>query len=68
MFSSGRLTGGSRDGELLLPMVSAATVAHHRVVHVTGMGHKHSPFANCGSGTFCSDDVSGTVTVTFKRL
>jgi hypothetical protein len=68
MFSSGRLTGGSRDGELLLPMVSAATVAHHRVVRVTGNGHKHTSFADCGSGTTCSDEVTRSVTVTFKRL
>jgi hypothetical protein len=68
MFSSGRLTGGSRAGELLLPMASAATVAHHRVVRVTGKGHKHSSFPDCGSGTSCSDDVTRSVTVTFKRL
>ena len=68
MFSSGRLTGGSRAGELLLPMASAATVAHHRVVRVTGKGHKHSSFSDCGSGTSCSDDVARSVTVTFRRL
>jgi hypothetical protein len=68
MFSSGRLTGGSRAGELLLPTASAATVAHHRVVRVIGKGHKHSSFPDCGSGTSCSDDVTRTVTVTFKRL
>jgi hypothetical protein len=68
MFSMGRLTGGSRAGELLLPMASTKTVAHHRVVRVTGTGHKHSSFPDCGSGTSCSDDVTRSVTVTFKRL
>ena len=35
---------------------------------MNGTGHKHSSFADCGSGTSCSDDVTRTVAVTFKRL
>ena len=68
MFSSGRLTGGSRAGELLLPMASAATVAHHRVVHVTGSGPQALLVSGLRLGTSCSDDVTRSVTVTFKRL
>ena len=67
-FSSGRLTGGSRAGELLLKMPTQATVARSRVFHVTATSHKHTTFLDCGSGTSCSDDVTRKVTVTFKRL
>jgi hypothetical protein len=67
-FSAGRLTGGSRAGELLLKMPTQATVARSRAFHVTATSHKHTTFLDCGSGTTCSDDVTRRVTVTFTRL
>lgn len=67
-FSAGRLTGGSRAGELLLKMPTQATVERSRAFHVTATSHKHTTFLDCGSGTTCSDNVTRRVTVTFKRL
>ncbi len=63
-----RLAGGTRLGELLLRMPSVSTVAHRRVLIVTGTSHKLTSFPDCGSSNSCSDDVTRRVSVTFKHL
>ena len=68
MFSDGRLVGGTREGQLLIPMPRAGTVKRRRVLTVVGKSHKRSTFADCGSGASCADDVTRRVSVTFKHL
>jgi len=68
IFGDGRLVGGTREGQLLIPMPRAGTVKRRRVLTVVGKSHKRSTFADCGSGATCSDDVTRRVSVTFKHL
>ena len=68
LFSDGRLVGGTREGQLLIPMPRAGTVKRRRVLTVVGKSHKRSTFADCGSGAGCTDDVTRRVSVTFKHL
>jgi hypothetical protein len=65
---SERLAGGTREGELLLRMPSASTVARRRLLLVTGSSHKVTTYPDCGDGTSCSDDITRRVSVTFKKL
>jgi hypothetical protein len=59
------LAGGTRKGELLLTM-PRARVLRRRLVKVKGSSHKHSSYTE-GDVTL-SEDVTRTVTVTFKHL
>jgi hypothetical protein len=68
LFSDPHLTGGTREGQLLIRMPSAATVKRRRTLTVVGTSHKHSTFTDCGSGASCTDDVTRRVTVVFKHL
>ena len=58
------VAGGSRRGELFVNM-PPARVLGRRLVKVTGSSHKHSSFNE--GGVIVSDDVTRTVTVTFKH-
>jgi hypothetical protein len=62
------LTGGTRTGELLLKMPSPRTLAHRRVVKVTGTTHKQTTSPHDPGSPVYTDDVTRTVTVTFTRL
>lgn len=55
---------GSRRGELFVNM-PRARVLGRRLVKVTGSSHKHSAFSE--GGVTVTDDVTRTVTVTFKH-
>jgi len=59
------VAGGTRKGELLLTM-PRARVLRRRLVKVKGSSHKHTSFTE--GGVTVSDDVTRTVTVTFKHL
>src|SRR5213080_351030 len=59
------LAGGSRKGELFLKMPPARAL-RRRLVKVTGASHKHSSYTE-GAVTL-TEDVTRTVTVTFKHL
>ena len=59
------LAGGTHKGELLLKM-PRARVLRRRLVKVTGSSHKHSAYTD--GGVTLTDDVTRTVTVTFKHL
>ena len=58
------VAGGSRRGELFVNM-PAARVLRRRLVKVSGSSHKHSAFTE--GGVTVTDDVTRTVTVTFKH-
>jgi hypothetical protein len=58
------VAGGSRRGELFVNMVPARVLRRH-LVKVTGSSHKHSSFNE--GGVIVTDDVTRTVTVTFKH-
>ncbi|MGZ4319191.1 MAG: hypothetical protein ACXVRD_07695 [Gaiellaceae bacterium] len=58
------LAGGTRKGELLLKM-PRASVLRRRLVKVKGSSHKHSAYTS-GDVTY-TEDVTRTVTVTFKH-
>ena len=58
------VAGGTRKGELLLTM-PRARVLRRRLVKVTGSSHKHTSFTE--GGVTVTDDVTRTVTVTFKH-
>ena len=58
------VAGGSRRGELFLTMPPARVLGRH-LVKVTGSSHKHTSFNE--GGVLVTDDVTRTVTVTFKH-
>jgi hypothetical protein len=58
------VAGGSRRGELFVNM-PRARVLGRRLVKVTGSSHKHMAFTE--GGVTVTDDVTRTVTVTFKH-
>ena len=59
------LAGGNRRGEFLLTMPKPRAL-RRRLLKVTGTTHKHT--AESEGGVSWSDDVTRTVTVTFKHL
>lgn len=68
MFSSPpALAGGTSKGELVFKMPAASKLRRKKVVTVTGTSHKRTSYGSAG-GTVTTDDVTRTVTVTFKRL
>jgi hypothetical protein len=67
VFTDNMYSGGNRLGELLVKMASVSTVAHRRVVRVTGTSHKYTTDTQ-GVFAFTSDDVTRRVIVTFTRL
>jgi hypothetical protein len=67
-FNDRFLTGGTREGELLLRMPSVATVNRRRVLIVTGTTRKQTSSTDCEPRGTCSDDVTRRVTATFKKL
>jgi hypothetical protein len=67
-FTDRHFTGGTRLGELLLRMPSAAAVSRRRVLILTGTSHKVTSSTDCEPDGTCSDDVMRRVTVTFKKL
>ena len=58
------VAGGSRRGELFVNMPPARVLRRH-LVKVTGSSHKHSAFTE--GGVTVTDDVTRTVTVTFRH-
>jgi hypothetical protein len=67
-FTDRYFTGGTRLGELLLSVPSAAAVSRRRLLVLTGTSHKRTTSTDCEPDGTCSDDVMRRVTVTFKKL
>jgi hypothetical protein len=67
-FTDRHFTGGTRLGELLLRVPSAAAVSSRRVLVLTGTTHKRTSSTDCFPDGTCSDDITRRVTVTFKKL
>jgi hypothetical protein len=67
-FTDRYFTGGTRLGELLLSVPSAAAVSRRRLLVLTGTSHKRTTSTDCEPDGTCSDDVTRRMTVTFKKL
>jgi hypothetical protein len=67
-FTDRFLTGGTREGDLLMRMPSVATVNRRRVLIVTGTTRKQTSSTDCEPRGTCSDDITRRVTATFRKL
>jgi hypothetical protein len=61
------VAGGTSKGELRFKMPKASTLRRSKLVTVIGTSHKSTTYGGAGD-TVTTDDVTRTVTVTFKRL